>query len=176
MDKLKIEYIPLADITPYENNAKKHPEAQIEQIIQSIKEVGFNDPIGVWGGQSVIVEGHGRYEAAKRLGMETVPVVRLDHLTDAQRKAYCLLHNKTTMNSGFDEDKLEEELQTIIDAMPDFDLEQFGFNLDFTLPDDAEESLENLRAGEEIDPDDYSDDEFSCTCPRCGFKFNPEGN
>lgn len=51
MEKLRIEYIPLAEITPYENNVKKHPDAQIEQIVQSIRETGFNDPIGVWGGK-----------------------------------------------------------------------------------------------------------------------------
>lgn len=127
------------------------------------------------GGVNTIVEGHGRYEAAKRLKMTTAPVVRLDHLTDEQRRAYCLIHNKTTMNSGFDQEKLEKELQSLIDAMPDFDLGQFGFDMDFALPEGTEEYTDNLRSGEEIDTEEYADTEFSCTCPRCGFRFNPEG-
>ena len=102
MDKLKIEYVPINSINPYENNAKLHPKEQIEQIKKSMQEFGNIDPIGVWHNE--IVEGHGRFQAAKELGIDIVPVIRLDELTDEQRKAYALIHNKLTMNSDFDLD------------------------------------------------------------------------
>ena len=121
--KLKIEYIPIEKIKPYKANAKKHPPKQIEQIMASIEEFGFNDPIALWNGE--IVEGHGRYLAAQQLHLDPVPVLRLDDLTDEQRKAYGLVHNKLTMNSGFDTKLLELEL----DNLEGLEMEQFGFDL-----------------------------------------------
>lgn len=121
--ELKIEYIPIAEIKPYKANAKKHPAKQIEQIMASIEEFGFNDPIALWNGE--IVEGHGRYLAALQLHLDPVPVLRLDDLTNEQRKAYGLVHNKLTMNSGFDTKLLELEL----DNLEGLDMEQFGFEL-----------------------------------------------
>ena len=91
MEKLKIEYVSIDDIKPYKNNAKLHPKEQIEQIKKSIEQFGMNDPIGIW--KDEIVEGHGRLLALKELGYEEVPIIRLDHLTDEQRKAYILAHN-----------------------------------------------------------------------------------
>ena len=122
-EKLKIEYVKLSEIQPYKNNAKLHPKAQIEQIKKSIKEFGNIDPIGVWHGE--IVEGHGRYIAAKQLKLDEVPIIRLDSLTDEERKAYALVHNKLTMNSDFDPTLLGEELDSILDI----DMEDFGFDL-----------------------------------------------
>ncbi|MBR5285925.1 MAG: ParB N-terminal domain-containing protein, partial [Clostridia bacterium] len=89
---LEVEYVRLNTIKPYIRNAKKHPKEQIAQIAQSIEEFGFNDPIAVWHGE--IVEGHGRYLAARLLGLDVVPIIRLDELTDEQRRAYTLVHNK----------------------------------------------------------------------------------
>jgi len=132
--KLKVEYIPINDITPYENNAKIHTPEQIEQIKKSIEEFGMNDPIGIWR-DNIIIEGHGRLMALKELGYEEVPVIRLDDLTDDQRKAYTLIHNQTTMNTGFDLDILNEELQSI-----DLDMSDFGF--DEIKLDDIEEEKE----------------------------------
>lgn len=120
--KLKIEYLPLSEITPYKRNAKLHPVEQLLQIERSIQEFGFNDPIAICRGE--IVEGHGRYLAAKDLGLDIVPVIRLDGLTDEQRRAYALVHNKLTMNTGFDMEKLVEELNSIITInMNDFGME-----------------------------------------------------
>lgn len=121
--KLKVEYIPINEITPYENNAKIHTEEQIEQIKKSIEEFGMNDPIGIWGKDNIIIEGHGRLMALKELGWDEVPVIRLDDLTDDQRKAYTLIHNQTTMNTGFNIDILNEELQSI-----DLDMSFYGFD------------------------------------------------
>lgn len=124
--KLKIEYVPKEDLKPYANNAKIHTAEQIEQIKKSISEFGMNDPIAVWH-ENEIIEGHGRLLAVMEMDDITdVPIIRLDDLTDEQRKAYMLVHNKLTMNTDFDVDLLELELDDIVDI----DMEQFGFDLD----------------------------------------------
>lgn len=120
--KLEIEYIPISEIKLYPNNAKIHTAEQIEQIKKSIQEFGFNDPIATWYGECV--EGHGLIMAATELGIESVPVIRLDNLTDEQRKAYMLVHNKLTMNTEFNFDLLQIELENI----PDIDMSDFGFD------------------------------------------------
>lgn len=120
---MEIVEMQLSEITPYKFNAKKHPKEQVEQIKKSIQEFGFNDPIAVWGEKNIIVEGHGRYLAANELGMENVPVIRLDNLTDEERKAYTLAHNKLTMNSDFDLEMLEVEMSSI----QSLDMSDFGF-------------------------------------------------
>lgn len=125
-NKMEIIRLKINDITPYEKNAKIHTEAQIEQIKKSIQEFGMNDPIAVWGDKNTIVEGHGRLEALKQLGYTEIDCIRLDHLTDEERKAYTLAHNKINMNTGFDIDLLDEEL----DSIEDIDMEVFGFDLD----------------------------------------------
>ena len=123
--RLKIEYVDPNELVPYSGNAKLHPAEQIEQIKESINEFGFNDPIAIWQGNEII-EGHGRLIAALELGLKKVPVVRLDSLTDEQRRAYTLVHNKLTMNSGFDVDLLANELQDL----PELDMSKFGFDAD----------------------------------------------
>ena len=125
-DKMEIIKLKINDITPYEKNAKIHTEVQIEQIKKSIEEFGMNGPIAVWGDKNTIVEGHGRLEALKQLGYTEVDCIRLDHLTDEERKAYTLAHNKINMNTGFDIDLLDEEL----DSIEDIDMSEFGFDLD----------------------------------------------
>ena len=122
---LKVERVPIDSIHVYPNNAKLHPASQIEQIKKSIQMYGNNDPIAVWGKDNVIVEGHGRFIALNELGYDEVEVIHLDHLTDEQRRQYMLVHNQTTMNSGWDEDLLQIELADI-----DFDMSEFGFDLD----------------------------------------------
>lgn len=130
--ELKIEYVDINSIKPYENNAKLHPEEQIEQIKKSIKQFGMDDPIGVWNDE--IVEGHGRLIACKELGYTEVPIIRLDHLTDEERKAYTLAHNKLTMNSDFDLDLLNEELGNF----DTIDMSDFGFDIDLDLDEEQE--------------------------------------
>lgn len=120
---LNIEYLSTDELVPYINNAKIHTKEQIEQIKLSISEFGMNDPIGIWSKDNIIVEGHGRLIACKELGIDKVPVIRLDNLTDEQRKAYTLIHNQTTMSTGFDLDILNEELLSI-----DIDMSCFGFD------------------------------------------------
>jgi len=121
---MEIINLKLSEIKPYEKNAKLHPAEQIKQIKKSIRKFGFNDPLGIWGKENIIVEGHGRFLAAKELGMEELPCIRLDHMTDEERKAYALAHNKLTMNSGFDNVLLDFELDEL---KLDFDMDDFGF-------------------------------------------------
>ena len=122
---LEIEYISTSELREYDKNAKIHDRAQIEDIKNSIRAFGMNDPIAVWK-NNIIIEGHGRLKACQELDLQYVPIIRLDHLSDQQRKAYCLAHNRLTMNTGFDLDLLQAELDSIID----FDMLNFGFDED----------------------------------------------
>lgn len=121
--ELKIEYLNKEELKPYANNAKIHTAEQIEQIKKSIAQFGFNDPIAVWH-DNEIVEGHGRLLAVMEMDdIESVPVIRLDNLSDEERRAYMLAHNQLTMNTGFDFALLEEELANI-----KIDMSEFGFS------------------------------------------------
>lgn len=136
------EMMPTAALVPYAGNAKRHPDWQVEQIANSIQAFGFNDPIAIWhdvAGHPVVVEGHGRLLAAKRLGMDEVPVIALDHLDEEGRRAYTLAHNRLTMNTDYDALLLDSELG----AIEGFDMAEFGFEVsdigdfgtDFKLPE-----------------------------------------
>lgn len=148
MNKLKIEYVDINSIKPYKNNAKLHPKEQIEQIKKSIEQFGMDDPIGIW--KDEIVEGHGRLIACKELGYTEVPIIRLDHLSDEERKAYTLAHNKLTMNSDFDIDILNNELDDILNI----DMSDFGFEkmiedeeiIEDEIPDKKKET--NIKKGD----------------------------
>ena len=144
--ELKIEYLTLDKLKPYEKNARKHQEADLSTIKASISEFGMSDPIGVWGKDNIIVEGHGRYLACKELGIDEVPVIHLDHLTDEQRRAYALAHNKTAEMSEWDIDLLGEEL----DGIFDIDMSDFGFD----LSEEEEEETEVIEdeVPEEVEP------------------------
>ena len=125
--QLEVVEVPVADLVPYAGNAKEHSSRQVDTIAASIQEFGNCDPIGVWhnvGGEMEIVEGHGRVMALKKLGIETAPVIFLDHLTDEQRRAYTHVHNQTTLNSGFDVELLESDIKQL-----DFDWKSFGFDV-----------------------------------------------
>lgn len=137
--ELKIEYLDKTALKPYVNNAKIHTPEQVEQIKKSIREFGFNDPVAVWH-DNEIVEGHGRLLAAMEMDeIEAVPVIRLDDLTDEQRRAYMLIHNKLTMNTGFDIDLLNIEL----DDITNIDMKDFGFELEieFNPQEEAKGSM-----------------------------------
>ncbi len=126
---MQIERVKIKDLQPYKLNAKEHPQSQIDKIKKSIKDFGFNDPIAIdeSGG---IIEGHGRLQAMKELGEEYIDAIRLSHLTEEQKKAYILVHNKLTLETGFDEELLKIELEGITDI----DMTDFGFE----LPEDLE--------------------------------------
>lgn len=130
-NRLNVEYIPVGQLKPYEKNARKHAEYDVGQIAESIERYGFNDPIGIWGKDNIIVEGHGRLLAAKKLGLKEVPCIRLDNLTDKQRREYAILHNKTAELSSWDFDLLAEDIG---------ELDFSGFDIDWGLPADVEET------------------------------------
>lgn len=101
MDELKIEYIAIDKLTPYENNTKIHIKKQIEHIANSIKQFGFNDPLGIYGESNIVLEGNGRIEAAKLLKLKELPCVRLDHLSADEMRAYVIAHNSLNLETGF---------------------------------------------------------------------------
>lgn len=142
--ELEIQYLPIDELKPYSRNARKHAEKDVKAIAESIKEFGMNDPIGIWSDKNIIVEGHGRLLACKRLGMDKVPCIRLDHLTDEQRKAYALAHNKTAELSTWFDDFLKSEIEEI----QDIDMSLFGFDLEETTENEAERIVNEEEAGE----------------------------
>lgn len=131
----RIELWPVHRLQPYAKNARTHSDEQVDQIAASMREFGFTNPILVDSADGIIA-GHGRLAAAKRLGLESVPVIVLDYLSDAQRRAYILADNKLALNAGWDDALLSEELRSLQDD--DFDLALTGFSddeLDDLLPD-----------------------------------------
>jgi ParB-like chromosome segregation protein Spo0J len=164
----RIELWPLDRLKPYERNARTHSAEQVAQIGASIVEFGFTNPILVDSSDG-IVAGHGRFAAAQELGLKTVPVVVLDHLSDRQRKAYIIADNKLALNAGWDLDLLSAELA---------DLQEIDFNLDVIGFTDAE--LTDLMAEPNFEPatkedqsklDEKNREEINCTCPNCGHEF-----
>jgi DNA modification methylase len=120
-----IEQLQVANLRPYPNNARTHSKKQIKQIADSIRRFGFTDPVLIGEGGGIIA-GHGRVEAAKLIGLDSVPTVRLAHLDAAQRRAYVLADNKLALNAGWNHELLAIELQGLIDL--DFDIELTGFS------------------------------------------------
>ena len=145
--KIEFEYLPIDSLKPYERNARKHNDFDVSIIKRSIEQFGFNDPIGIWSDKNIVVEGHGRLLAAKELGMTEVPVIRLDHLSDDQRKMYALEHNRSAEMSTWD----LESLMTELDELKDFDLEGLGFG-EFLLGNEEEPT--------EAHDDDFNEDDF----------------
>ena len=137
MNKLEIVYLNPAELTPYEGNARKHGPDDIEQIKESIQADGFNDPIGIWGEKNIIVEGHGRQIAALEMGLDRVPCIRLDHLSDKQRREYAIRHNRTAELSAWDWDALEEELAGL--EIEGVDLSGLNFDFD-SIPGGASDT------------------------------------
>lgn len=146
---MEILQVSIDSIKPYENNAKEHPKEQIEQIKKSILDYGNNDPIAV-DENNVIIEGHGRYIAMQELGFDTVEIIRLEHLSEEQKKAYRLIHNKLTMNSDFDFDLLEKELAEL--TAFDVDMSLFGFDESVfdELPSEIELEREEIGGASNI--------------------------
>jgi len=141
------ETIKIDDLTPYERNARHHEPVDIDAIAKSIEAFGFRDPVGVWGPKNIIVEGHGRVMAAKQLGMTEVPCIRLDDLTNEQRRAYGLAHNKTAELSTWDAELLPLE----IEELPTYDMTEFGFDVQTGSPADPDPVIQ------EDDSDEYDD-------------------
>jgi len=150
---LKIEYVATDDLIPYINNSRTHSESQVKQIAASIREFGFTNPILIDEGGSVIA-GHGRLVAAELLNLDEVPTITLEGLTEAQRKAYVIADNKLALNSGWDDELLKIEIETLKNL--EFDVSILGWDilpefdgaLDYSiLEDDHEDALDEMQSG-----------------------------
>lgn len=165
-----VERRATASLIPYARNARTHSPAQVSQIAASIREWGWTTPVLV-SEDGTIIAGHGRILAAQQLGLAEVPVMVARGWTEAQRRAYVIADNQLSLNAGWDNETLLNELG---------DLEASGFNVDLLGfdADDLEKMADSLldrdaappeSSTKEIDPDKY---EMGHTCPRCGFEFD----
>jgi len=145
--KLNIEHIPVDRLVPYARNARTHSDEQVAQIAGSIAEFGFVNPILV-GADDVIIAGHGRLLAARKVGLTDVPVIRLGHLSETQRRALVIADNRIAENASWDEDMLRLELEEL--RAEDFDLDITGFDLD---------EIDRLLQGTETAAGNIDDDE-----------------
>jgi ParB-like chromosome segregation protein Spo0J len=125
--KLAIKYKKTADLTPYAKNSRTHSDTQIAQLVASLQEFGFTNPI-LLDGANGIIAGHGRLKAAQQLGYETVPTIELGNMSDEQRRAYIIADNKLALNAGWDTEMLAFEIESLQDA--GYDLGLTGFNAD----------------------------------------------
>lgn len=149
---MQIEQILLEKLIPYANNSRTHSDEQVAQIASSIREFGFNNPVLI-DEQETIIAGHGRVLAARRLDLETIPCIRLSHLSENQRKAYIIADNKIALNSGWDEELLRLELEGLSDAEKfatgfshdELDLLFKGWNPDFEKLDGIDEQEASLE-------------------------------
>lgn len=137
---MEIKYKKISELTPYTNNARTHSDEQVDQIVASIKEFGFTNPLLI-DEKGEIIAGHGRLAAAKKLNMDEVPTIELKGLSEAQKRAYVIADNKLALSAGWDEDLLKLELIALDEANFDYS-EIMNFNLE--LNDDIEEIMPNI--------------------------------
>ncbi len=157
-------------LAAYSRNTRTHSAAQIDQVAASITEFGFTNPILV-DGEGVVIAGHCRLDAAKKLGLAEVPVIVLAHLSEAQRKAYVIADNKLSLSAGWDLEMLRLELADLDAA--GFDLDLTGFTADDLLSvlveDEAPSDTEPESSSREVNVDEYK---MGHKCPKCGFEFD----
>ena len=137
----KIEQVAVADLIPYASNSRTHSDAQIAQIAASIREFGWTNPILI-DGDNGLIAGHGRLLAARKLGLQEVPAIVLDHLTKAQQRALVIADNQLALNAGWDINMLKAEIEDL--KLEDFDLSLLGFDdkfLDGLLEPEPTEGL-----------------------------------
>lgn len=164
-----VQQVPVEQLSPYINNPRTHSPAQVDMLVNSLKEFGFVNPI-LTGDDGTIVAGHGRLMAAQVLNMPTVPVIRLSHLTEDQKKAYVIADNKLAENSGWDDDLLQAELAALGDVGFDLtilgwgdELPTFEGEVDLSALDDLDDPTGELMDGVmkaiqiEFRPEDYEE-------------------
>ncbi|ENC2564910.1 ParB/Srx family N-terminal domain-containing protein [Escherichia albertii] len=133
---LKIEYLPVGKLLRYAKNSRTHSDEQVDQLVNSIREFGFTNPVLI-DEKNELIAGHGRFAAAEILEMDKVPAIRLSNLSEKQKKAYRIADNKLALNAGWDMQLLAEEVKELMDD--DFDIDLLGFNdaeLDEMLSDE----------------------------------------
>ena len=156
---LKIEYINIMDLVGYGRNARTHSPEQVDQLVASINEYGFTNPVLI-DEDNVLIAGHGRTEAAKKVGLDKVPAVRLSGLSDNQKKALRISDNQLALNAGWDLDLLFAEVSDL--RLEDFDLDLLGFDDDF---------MAELWANDEEEDDDLNEDQTPDTLEEIVSKF-----
>jgi ParB-like chromosome segregation protein Spo0J len=166
---LKVEMIQIDKLQPYARNARTHSDSQVTQIAASIREFGFTNPVLIDGNGNIIA-GHGRVLAARKLGMQAVPCIRLKHLTETQRRAYIIADNKLTLNAGWDEELLALELKELVEL--GFDLDLTGFSVNDLKLSAIDAEYPPVSSAQEINVNEYR---MKHKCPRCGFEFNDGG-
>ena len=164
---MNIKTISIEELKAYENNPRKNDNA-VDYVANSIKEFGFKIPCLITNNGEIIC-GHTRLKAAIKLGMTNIPCIIADDMTEEQIKAYRLVDNQTASIAEWDFEALDKELSSILNL----NMDDFGFDLLFK-EDDSKEKKQKLDQGGEVDIDSFADDKFECTCPKCGFKFNPK--
>ncbi len=149
----EVQQVDINELTPYANNPRTHSDSQVDRLVQSLKEFGFVNPI-LTGDDGQIVAGHGRLMAAQVLGLTKVPVIRLSHLTEDQRRAYVIADNQLALNSGWDDDLLQKELAALGDNGFDLtvlgwgdELPTFGDEVDLSALDDLDDPTGELLDG-----------------------------
>lgn len=165
----EIEHVNIDTLIPYTNNPRTHSASQLDRLVQSLKEFGFTNPILV-GDDMQVVAGHGRLIAAQAMNMTKVPVIKLSHLTDDQKRAYVIADNQLALNSGWDDDLLQAELKALGDVGFDLtvlgwgeDLPTFGETVDLSALEDLESDLSDFAAGVrkaiqiDFEPEDYEE-------------------
>lgn len=181
---MKIEHIEISKLINYEHNAKLHPKKQIEQIAKSINEFGFLTPVLI-DDNNIIIAGHGRVQAAKKLNIIEIPCVKISHLTEMQKKAFIIADNKLNMNTGFDQDILQREINSILndEFLNNFDFDSIGFNIDEI--DNIKENIEINIINKKVDYTDFIDNTQERKadqedkkpvkyqkCPSCGHEWS----
>jgi ParB-like chromosome segregation protein Spo0J len=158
-----IEQIPLKKLTPYARNSRVHSEIQVAQLASSIKEFGFTNPVLIDDGNDIIA-GHGRVLAATKLGLDTVPCIRLSHLTEYQRRAYVIADNQLALNASWNFDMLSVEIDELNDGK--YDISKIGFS--------TTELAEIIGSPNEIDVNEDEkliSDKKTTICPKCSHEF-----
>ena len=174
---MQVVELAVSGLKHYENNARTHSEKQVEEIAASIKRFGFNNPI-VIDGENVVRAGNGRLMAAKILGLEKVPTISIAHLTKEELKAYVLADNQIALNSGWDYELLESELNDI-SSNDEGLVDLLGFSDDYLnsildrAPGDngkEEKKTKTVEGAKEYSEEDFTS--FDNTCPKCGFEYD----
>lgn len=161
---MQIIDLALSDLAPYVNNSRTHSSEQIKQISESIQEFGFTNPILIDESKQIIA-GHGRLMAAKDLGLDSVPCIILENLSDEQKRAYVIADNQLALNAGWDFDMMKDEIEALQDM--EFDIDLLGFDDDF-LSSMLDEGVNVDEAGFK----DVGEQELKNTCPRCQYEFD----
>ena len=167
MAKQQIEQVSIEALIPYARNSRTHSDAQVAQIAASIKEFGFTNPVLI-DQDGGIIAGHGRTLAARKLGLDEVPCLRLAYLSEAQKKAYIIADNKLALNAGWDDEMLKVEISELKDL--DFDLSLIGFDADELQKLVEDVSFEHATEDDQGKLDEL-DPKWIC-CPKCGSEFD----